>query len=401
MRPTTRLAVLLGAVACAAVFVPAVVTASAAMAVAALALVDAAVARRPLIVEADLPPRLVVGTPAAFSLRVIGSIRTRATLPPGDHHDVDEAAGTLTARAAGHLRVGPARCQVQGPLGLVDNDRRCGSARRITAFPAAVRGARRPVAALSSRTVDEDGLARGPLGLGTVFESIREYAPGDDVRVVNWLATARQGRPLVNQFRIEQCRTVMILLDRGRMLSAITDGRSALSVAVDVAAAVAGAAATVGDRPGLIAFSDGIDHRVPPSPRAAPAVLRELVAITGSPAQSSLEPALAEIPRTRSIVVLLSNLDDGLSRHQLASAVPALCARHAVIVVSCATAPITSDAPGTPTGAIATAAVSRRVEHTVVTLRRAGAQVVTGDSPGDLPRRTVDAVARAGSGRWS
>src|SRR5207253_8103026 len=48
--------------------------------------------------------------------------------------------------------------------------------------------------------------ARGPLGLGTEFELIREYEPDDDIRQVNWRATARLGRPMSNQYRLEQDR---------------------------------------------------------------------------------------------------------------------------------------------------------------------------------------------------
>src|SRR5690349_22529174 len=44
------------------------------------------------------------------------------------------------------------------------------------------------------------------LGIGTDFESVRDYAPDDDVRQVNWRATARVGRPMSNQYRIDQDR---------------------------------------------------------------------------------------------------------------------------------------------------------------------------------------------------
>ena len=50
--------------------------------------------------------------------------------------------------------------------------------------------------------------ARGPLGLGTELESVRDYLPDDDIRQVNWRATARLGRPMSNQYRIEQDRDV-------------------------------------------------------------------------------------------------------------------------------------------------------------------------------------------------
>ena len=59
---------------------------------------------------------------------------------------------------------------------------------------------------------------RGPLGLGTEFESVRDYLPDDDVRQLNWRASGRLGRPMSNQYRIEQDREVMCLVDCGRLM---------------------------------------------------------------------------------------------------------------------------------------------------------------------------------------
>ena len=65
-----------------------------------------------------------------------------------------------------------------------------------------------------------DGLARGPLGLGTDFESVRDYTPDDDIRQLNWRATARVGRPMSNQYRLERDRDVVCLVDCGRLMAA-------------------------------------------------------------------------------------------------------------------------------------------------------------------------------------
>ncbi len=56
---------------------------------------------------------------------------------------------------------------------------------------------------------------RGPMGLGTEFERVREYSPDDDIRQVNWLATARMDRPMSNDYRIEQDRDVIAVVDAG------------------------------------------------------------------------------------------------------------------------------------------------------------------------------------------
>ena len=84
-----------------------------------------------------------------------------------------------------------------------------------------VSAARRLVIALRRGRFREPGLrTRGPLGLGTDFESIRDYLPDDDVRQINWIATSRVGRPMSNEYRIEQDRDVVCLLDAGRLMAA-------------------------------------------------------------------------------------------------------------------------------------------------------------------------------------
>ena len=108
-----------------------------------------------------------------------------------------------------------------GPLGLARWDHKGRRPRRPARVPGhahgAPAGARRRPRALPQ---DQGVTARGPLGLGTEFELIRDYQPDDDIRQVNWRATARLGRPMSNQYRLEQDRDLLLLIDAGRLSSA-------------------------------------------------------------------------------------------------------------------------------------------------------------------------------------
>ena len=99
-------------------------------------------------------------------------------------------------------------------------------------------------------------LARGPLGLGTDFESIREYTPDDDIRQLNWRATARMGRPMSNQYRVERDRDVVCLVDTGRLMAAPIGSRTMLDASLDAVTMLALAADELGDRCGAIAFDE-------------------------------------------------------------------------------------------------------------------------------------------------
>ena len=110
---------------------------------------------------------------------------------------------------------------------------------------------------------------RGPLGLGTEFESVREYLPDDDVRQINWLATSRMGRPMSNQYRVEQDRDIVCVLDVGRLMAAPIGKLTRLDAAVDAVTAVAFVADDVGDRIGLVAFDREIRRRLTTRRRGA------------------------------------------------------------------------------------------------------------------------------------
>src|SRR5919106_1721100 len=98
---------------------------------------------------------------------------------------------------------------------------------------------RPPRHASRGRSASPPGSGRGPLGLGTEFESVREYSPDDDIRQVNWLATARLARPMSNEFRLEQDRDVVAVIDAGRLMASPITEATLLDVALDAVTALA------------------------------------------------------------------------------------------------------------------------------------------------------------------
>ena len=117
-------------------------------------------------------------------------------------------------------RLPPVAARRRGPLGLGTCTFDADGGTDLLVYPD-VFAAQRLVIALRRGRFRDPGLrTRGPLGLGTEFESVRDYLPDDDVRQINWQATERVGRPMSNQYRIEQDRDVVCLLDAGRLMAA-------------------------------------------------------------------------------------------------------------------------------------------------------------------------------------
>jgi uncharacterized protein (DUF58 family) len=193
------------------------------------------------------------------------------------------------------------------------------------------------VAVRQGRLTESGNRMRGPLGLGTEFESVRDYQPDDDIRQVNWRATARLGRPMSNDYRLERDREVLCLVDAGRLMAAPLGDRTRLDAAVDAAVAVALVADAVGDRCGTVAFDDEIRRRLPPRRAGGDSVVQALYDIEPRAVESDYELAFQALEGSkRSLVILLTDLLDEAAARSLVGAVPVLARRHAVVVASCA-----------------------------------------------------------------
>ena len=101
-------------------------------------------------------------------------------------------------------------------------------------------------------------------GRGMEFEEVREYAPGDDVRDIDWNVTARFGHPFVKVYREERELTIMLLVDVSSSCFFGTHRQLKQELAAEIASVLAFAATKSNDKVGLIIFSDHIEKFIPP-----------------------------------------------------------------------------------------------------------------------------------------
>ncbi len=178
-----------------------------------------------------------------------------------------------------------------------------------------------------------------PPGAATAFAGLREYIAGDDLRRINWKATARRDAPVTVELEAERGQQVMILLDCGRLMTARAGLMTKLDHAVNAALLLGWLAQQQGDRVGLIAFTDQVDSFL--SPQRGPTQVNRLSeALYGVRAQF-VEPDFGEafgqlarrITRRSLVVVLTDILDPGASRDLVTQALW-LSGRHLVLVVA-------------------------------------------------------------------
>lgn len=276
-----------------------------------------------------------------------------------------------------------------GPIGLAARQRQLDVPGTLQVLPAF--GSRRFLPEKLSRLRQIDGavLVR-QRGQGSEFDSLRTYVLGDDVRAIDWRATARSRDLVVRTWRPERDRHIVLAIDTGRSAAARLGDEPRLDAALDASLLLAAIAARAGDRVALVAADVAVRARL--GLAGGREVLPRLVA-----ALAPLEPALvetdpqlvaAEVLRQvskRSLVVLFSSLDTAADTGLLPAA-RSLVARHEVVVASPADptlaslAAARSDATDVYTAAAVELAMSRRAA-VVEQLTKLGAHVV--DAPAD------------------
>lgn len=101
------------------------------------------------------------------------------------------------------------------------------------------------------------------LGHTMEFEQIREYVQGDDIRSINWKATSKTNRLMVNQYQDEKSQRIVMLIDKGRTMKMPFNGLSLLDYSINATMALSHIILKKGDRAGMMSFSKKTENRVP------------------------------------------------------------------------------------------------------------------------------------------
>ncbi|GAA4969218.1 DUF58 domain-containing protein [Actinoplanes utahensis] len=241
------------------------------------------------------------------------------------------------------------------------------------------------------RVVDGSVVTRGR-GHGTEFDNLREYVIGDDVRSIDWRATARANDVVVRTWRPERDRRVFCVLDTGRTSSVLIGDAPRLDASIDAALLLAVLATRADDRVDLLALDAAVRTRVEGGGQRTK--LSRLI-----DGMASLEPVLAETDftvlgqemlrrdRKRALLVIFTALDTAPMIAGLLPLLPKLTARHKVIVAGVRD-PLVSrlaQLPGNPdAGDVHRAAAAQRVlaerDRVRDVLAHAGATVVDADA---------------------
>jgi uncharacterized protein (DUF58 family) len=245
---------------------------------------------------------------------------------------------TMLPRERGKAQFGTIYAWAENRLGLLRRRFAFEGAQEVRVFPdlSAVEG----YGLLARRsTLIDAGLRKLRLrGVGTDFESLREYADGDAFRAIDWKATARRGRVMVVQHEVERSQNVIVALDAGRLMWPRIGAQRKFDYAVTAALSIAKVAQAAGDNVGLVAF--GAQPLLSVAPRRGAAHVNAL-----AQAVYDLQPRLEEpdYERTfgelrrryskRSLIVLFTDMFDPVTSANVLAGLGILTPPHLVMCV--------------------------------------------------------------------
>lgn len=153
------------------------------------------------------------------------------------------------------------------------------------------------------------------------FEQIKEYVPGDDIRTINWKATAKKNALMINQFQDEKSQSVYMIIDKGRVMKMPFKGLSLLDYAINASLVLSNVILKKNDKAGIVAFSKKVENRVVAERRSNQMnlILENLYNVKTNYFESDFSRLYVDVKKhikQRSLLVLYTNFEtlDGLNR---------------------------------------------------------------------------------------
>lgn len=169
---------------------------------------------------------------------------------------------TLEPKERGEYHFGNLNIFASSPLGLVSKRYIFQKDDAIASYPSFIHLRKYELMALQNEFLLGGIKKIRKLGHTMEFEQIKEYVPGDDIRTINWKATSKTNRLMVNQFQDEKAQRVFMFIDKGRTMKMPFNGLSLLDYSINATMALSYIILKKGDRAGMMTFSKKAENKV-------------------------------------------------------------------------------------------------------------------------------------------
>ena len=337
---------------------------------------------------------LEIAADAPAAVETDGEVKTIA-VPAGSGASM---ALTATPRRLGQQVWPPVRARVAGPLGLAWWTRPLAPQFTLSVAPDLLRDEAERAGAAGGGT-----RARSMLGAGGEVLQLREYRPGDPQHVIDWKATARTNRLVSRDFSEDQHLEIVLAIDAGRASALRAGDLDRFGHYANIAARFAEHAIAHDDQVGLVIFADRPLASIAPGRGIATVARIRALLAAAQPAAAESNPLNAvlrirTLVRHRSLVVMLTDLDDASVAGQLASAARLLLPKHLPLVAGLASPEAQALAHGQASGwlapyeALAAQEYCSRLARNAAALRALGAPTLLA-LPNQMERAVFEAYA--------
>ncbi|WP_299892119.1 DUF58 domain-containing protein [uncultured Lacinutrix sp.] len=176
------------------------------------------------------------------------------------------------------------------------------------------------------------------LGHTMEFEQIKEYVLGDDLRTLNWKATAKRNQLMVNQFQDEKSQPVYSVIDKGRVMKMPFEELTLLDYAINAALVISNVALKKHDKAGIFSFSKKVENRVVAEKRTSQMnlILESLYNVKTDFFESDFGTLYGDVKRNithRSLILLYTNFETLDSLHRQLPYLKGIAKSHLLVVI--------------------------------------------------------------------
>ncbi|PWG04413.1 DUF58 domain-containing protein [Polaribacter aquimarinus] len=244
----------------------------------------------------------------------------------------------LTPTERGVYLFGNVNVYASSPLQLATKKHVLGTPKEIKCYPSFLK-----LRSFDFKAFTNDSISYGTkkirrIGHSLEFEQIKEYVSGDDIRSLNWKATAKRNQLMINQYVEEKSQPVYAIIDKGRAMQMHFNNLSLLDYAINATLAISNVILKKQDKAGMLSFSKKLEDWVVAEKRNSQMSLisEALHNLKTDFSESDFSTLYAVIKRKithRSLLILFTNFEtmDGLNRQ--ISYLRALAKNHLVLIV--------------------------------------------------------------------
>ncbi|WP_407556971.1 DUF58 domain-containing protein [Winogradskyella sp. 4-2091] len=253
-------------------------------------------------------------------------------------HNKKKITYTLRPLERGEYYFGNLNVYVNSPISLVTRRFQFAKDAMVPNYPSFLQLRKYMLLAFSNKLF-EYGLKKiRRIGHTMEFEQIKDYVNGDDIRNINWKATAKRNQLMVNQFQDERSQPIYSVIDKGRAMKMPFDGLSLLDYAINATLVISNVALKKQDKAGMFTFSRKVENKVAAERRPSQMnkILETLYNVNTDFSESDFSRLYIDVKRSltqRGLLLLYTNFETLDALHRQLPYLKAIAKNHLLVVI--------------------------------------------------------------------